>query len=144
MHEQKVTQSSHYSTENKRDNSDLIITGIKEDDAGIYICQINTEPIRNKVIFSMPNMFQKVFIIHTLIYIQMIQQYNLQIFRLFVHRPPWNLTSNLSRRRLEAKVGTQVGLTCSAKGNPKPKITWKRRDNKRLRIIDKKQSFRQG
>ena len=62
MHEQKVTQSSHYSTENKRDNSDLIITGIKEDDAGIYICQINTEPIRNKVIFSMPNMFQKVLI----------------------------------------------------------------------------------
>ena len=61
MHEQKVTQSSHYSTENKRDNSDLIITGIKEDDAGIYICQINTEPIRNKVIFSMPNMFQRVF-----------------------------------------------------------------------------------
>ena len=63
MHEQKVTQSSHYSTENKRDNSDLIITGIKEDDAGIYICQINTEPIRNKVIFSILNMFQN---IHTL------------------------------------------------------------------------------
>ena len=49
MHEQKVTQSNHYSSENKRDNSDLIITDIKEDDAGIYICQINTEPIRNKV-----------------------------------------------------------------------------------------------
>ena len=68
MHEQKVTQSSHYSTENKRDNSDLIITGIKEDDAGIYICQINTEPIRNKVIFSMQNMFQKVSIIRNNLY----------------------------------------------------------------------------
>ena len=54
MHEQKVTQSNHYSSENKRDNSDLIITDIKEDDAGIYICQINTEPIRNKVNFHIP------------------------------------------------------------------------------------------
>ena len=54
MHEQKVTQSNHYSSENKRDNSDLIITDIKEDDAGIYICQINTEPIRNKVSFYIP------------------------------------------------------------------------------------------
>ena len=51
-----------------------------------------------------------------------------------MHRAPWNLTSNLNRRQLEAKVGTQVGLTCSAKGNPKPKITWKRRDRKRLRV----------
>ena len=54
MHEQKVTQSNHYSSENKRDNSDLIITDIKEDDAGIYICQINTEPIRNKVNIHIP------------------------------------------------------------------------------------------
>ena len=51
MHEEKVTQSNHYSTVNKQDNSDLIITDVREDDAGIYICQINTEPLRNKVIF---------------------------------------------------------------------------------------------
>ena len=51
MHEEKVTQSNHYSTINKQDNSDLIITDVREDDAGIYICQINTEPLRNKVIF---------------------------------------------------------------------------------------------
>jgi len=113
MHEEKVTQSNHYSTVNKQDNSDLIITDVREDDAGIYICQINTEPLRNK------------------------------IFRLFVHRPPWNLTSNLNRRRFEAKLGAQVGLTCSAKGNPKPKITWKRGDKKRLRIIDKRNPFKQ-
>ena len=51
MHEEKVTQSNHYSTDNKQDNSDLIITEVREDDAGIYICQINTEPLRNKVTF---------------------------------------------------------------------------------------------
>ena len=39
----------NYSLENKRDSSDLIITNIKEDDAGIYICQINSEPMRNHV-----------------------------------------------------------------------------------------------
>ena len=50
MQDNKVAQSSHYSLENKRDSSDLIITSITEDDAGIYICQINTEPMRNNVI----------------------------------------------------------------------------------------------
>ena len=49
MQDKTVTQSSHYSLENKRDSSDLIITNIKEDDAGIYICQINSEPMRNHV-----------------------------------------------------------------------------------------------
>ena len=49
MQENKVTQSSHYSLENKRDSSDLIITNITENDAGIYICQINTEPTLNHV-----------------------------------------------------------------------------------------------
>ena len=45
----------------------------------------------------------------------------------------------------ESKIGKPVGLTCSAKGNPKPKITWKRRDNKRFRLIDKTtNSFRLG
>ena len=52
MQDTKVSQSSHYSLENKRDSSDLIITSITEEDAGIYICQINTEPTRNNVIIS--------------------------------------------------------------------------------------------
>ena len=52
MQDSIVSQSSHYSLENKRDSSDLIITSITEDDAGIYICQINTEPTRNNVIKS--------------------------------------------------------------------------------------------
>ena len=49
MQDNKVTQSSHYSLENKRDSSDLLITNITETDAGVYICQINTEPTRNHV-----------------------------------------------------------------------------------------------
>jgi len=112
MQDNKVTQSSHYSLENKRDSSDLLITNITETDAGVYICQINTEPTRN------------------------------HIFRLVVQRPPWNLTSNLRQRKFETKLGNPVGLTCSAKGKPKPKITWKRRDNKPLRILDKEKNFR--
>ena len=51
MHEEKVTKYNHYSAENRKYGSDLVITDVREDDAGIYICQINTEPLRNKVTF---------------------------------------------------------------------------------------------
>ena len=67
-----------------------------------------------------------------------------QIFRLFVQRPPWNLTSNLKQRKFETKLGKPFGLSCTAKGKPKPKITWKRRDNKLLRIVDKKFGVKSG
>jgi hypothetical protein len=61
----------------------------------------------------------------------------MQIFRLFVLRSPWDITSN-KEQKFKTRLGRPVGLTCLAKGNPKPKITWKRKDNKRFRIIDKK------
>ena len=61
----------------------------------------------------------------------------MQIFRLFVLRSPWDITTN-KPQKFGTRLGKPVGLTCSAKGNPKPKITWKRKDNKRFRIIDKK------
>lgn len=49
MHDQKVTQSERYALENNRDSSDLVIRNISESDAGIYICQLNTEPTQNHV-----------------------------------------------------------------------------------------------
>ena len=63
---------------------------------------------------------------------------------MFVQRPPWNLTSNLKQRKFETKLGKPFGLSCTAKGKPKPKITWKRRDNKLLRIVDKKFGVKSG
>ena len=52
MHEQKVTQSTHYALERKEDGIDLVITNITEKDAGIYICQLNSQPIQNHVMYT--------------------------------------------------------------------------------------------
>ena len=49
MQDQKVTQSSHYALLRKEDRIDLVITNITEDDAGTYICQLNSDPIINHV-----------------------------------------------------------------------------------------------
>jgi hypothetical protein len=49
MHGQKVIQSNRYAVETKEGNFDLFITGIVEEDAGTYICQINSEPMQNIV-----------------------------------------------------------------------------------------------
>ena len=44
-----MIQSNRYAVETKEGNFDLFITGIVEEDAGTYICQINSEPMQNIV-----------------------------------------------------------------------------------------------
>ena len=49
MHGEKVIQSNRYAVETKNGNFDLVITGVVEEDRGIYVCQINSEPMQNIV-----------------------------------------------------------------------------------------------
>ena len=49
MHEVKVTQSDRYALEKIEGSIDLIITNVTEDDAGTYICQLNSQPTTNHV-----------------------------------------------------------------------------------------------
>ena len=49
MHDVKVTQSERYALEKIEGSIELIITNVTETDAGIYICQLNSEPIQNHV-----------------------------------------------------------------------------------------------
>ena len=52
MHDVKVTQSERYALEKIEGSIELIITNVTETDAGIYICQLNSEPIQNHVSIS--------------------------------------------------------------------------------------------
>ncbi|XP_040581450.1 protein amalgam isoform X1 [Lepeophtheirus salmonis] len=52
LHGELVTQSNRYAIINKEEGSyDLFITNVIDSDAGTYICQINSEPMKNLVIF---------------------------------------------------------------------------------------------
>ena len=49
-HDELVTQSKRYAIENKEQESvDLMITDIGTEDNGTYICQINSNPMKNLV-----------------------------------------------------------------------------------------------
>ncbi|QQP40541.1 Uncharacterized protein FKW44_014622, partial [Caligus rogercresseyi] len=48
LHGELVTQSNRYAIINKEEGSyDLFITNVIDSDAGTYICQINSEPMKN-------------------------------------------------------------------------------------------------
>jgi hypothetical protein len=46
---EKFIQSNRYSILHKEGVNDLTIYNVTESDAGTYICQINTEPMKNYV-----------------------------------------------------------------------------------------------
>ena len=48
---EKFIHSDHYSILHKEGVNDLTIFNVTQDDAGEYICQINTEPMKNYVSF---------------------------------------------------------------------------------------------
>ena len=48
---EKFIQSDRYSILHKEGVNDLTIFNVTQDDAGEYICQINTEPMKNYVSF---------------------------------------------------------------------------------------------
>ena len=42
---------------------------------------------------------------------------------------------------VEVSAGAKVNLTCDAKGDPTPTLTWMRENNKQIRIDKKKGKF---
>ncbi|XP_034939196.1 lachesin-like isoform X2 [Chelonus insularis] len=81
----------------------LHIKGVQLEDAGLYMCQINTDPMKS------------------------------QTGMLSIEVPPDFVTEETSGDVMVSE-GSQVKLTCRAKGKPDPRVIWKREDNKTIVI----------
>ncbi|CAG0885756.1 unnamed protein product [Darwinula stevensoni] len=81
----------------------LHITGVTKDDAGRYMCQLNTEPMQALAIY------------------------------LRVVVPPEIDDDKTSRSTVSVPENTNVTLMCHAHGNPTPTIYWRREDDRSIR-----------
>ncbi|XP_057323488.1 lachesin-like [Microplitis mediator] len=81
----------------------LHIRGVQLEDAGLYMCQINTDPMK------------------------------FQTGMLSIEVPP-DFVTNETSGDVMVSEGSQVKLTCRAKGVPQPRVNWKREDGKNIVI----------
>ncbi|XP_065567002.1 lachesin-like isoform X2 [Artemia franciscana] len=91
----------------------LHISSVREEDAGTYMCQINTDPMKS------------------------------QVAHLDITVSP-DILDDETPSEVTVKEGESVRLTCKANGQPQPKITWRREDQKELtevRFKDEKGSW---
>ncbi|KAL3092777.1 hypothetical protein niasHS_007986 [Heterodera schachtii] len=80
----------------------LRIRDVQEDDAGMYICQLNTNPVLSRRGF------------------------------LELRIPP-SISRSLTPVAIEVREGNNLTMTCTANGNPKPAIVWRRSDPRIIR-----------
>lgn len=97
----------------------LEINGVRKTDAGVYRCQIGSDPPRE--------------IAHTL---EVLSKWKKNIFSLTynnlvdsftTHTVPPKIEFSDPTTRVDIKSGSTVRLECRATGNPKPKIIWSRK-----------------
>ncbi|EFX65383.1 hypothetical protein DAPPUDRAFT_65516, partial [Daphnia pulex] len=86
----------------------LIIKNVRKEDAGFYMAQINTDPMKSQVTY------------------------------LDVTEPP-DIIDERTPGELRVRENEALKLTCEARGNPAPRITWKREDGHDLHLT---RSFR--
>ncbi|CAB4058939.1 HNT [Lepeophtheirus salmonis] len=152
LHGELVTQSNRYAIINKEEGSyDLFITNVIDSDAGTYICQINSEPMKNLVGInsSRPNKSKKI-LVKALPSFQKKTPKKLQIplnmvtlikrfyvIFLKVVKPP-TIDEELTSDSLIITEGQTALLNCSASGDPTPKIYWRRQNaNQMIRGLNK-------
>jgi len=81
----------------------LKIRNVRREDAGAYMCQINTDPMKSKVSY------------------------------LDVSEPP-DIVDDFTSSEERVRENSPMKLVCKARGNPTPKITWKREDGRDLNL----------
>ncbi|KAG8040469.1 hypothetical protein G9C98_002465 [Cotesia typhae] len=104
IHEHVITHNPRVQvSHNDHSTWNLHIRGVQLEDAGLYMCQINTDPMKS------------------------------QTGMLSIEVPP-DFVTNETSGDVMVSEGSQVKLTCRAKGVPLPRVNWKREDAKNIVI----------
>ncbi|CAD6208620.1 GSCOCG00010600001-RA-CDS [Cotesia congregata] len=104
IHEHVITHNPRVQvSHNDHSTWNLHIRGVQLEDAGLYMCQINTDPMKS------------------------------QTGMLSIEVPP-DFVTNETSGDVMVSEGSQVKLTCRAKGVPLPRVNWKREDAKNIII----------
>ncbi|XP_071552926.1 uncharacterized protein [Panulirus ornatus] len=99
VHTRMISRISRYSvTHDSHKTWTLHITGVTEEDSGYYMCQVNTDPALS------------------------------QVGLLQVVVPPNIMDEQSSNSEIQVREKANVTLRCAARGNPEPRIMWKRED----------------
>uniref|UniRef100_T1IE79 Ig-like domain-containing protein n=1 Tax=Rhodnius prolixus TaxID=13249 RepID=T1IE79_RHOPR len=98
IHKDVVSKESRYRVEQRGDTWSLKIANIKPADQGIYMCQVNTNPMISQVGY------------------------------MDILVPPNIVDSDSTPSWLTVAEGDDVLLICKAEGRPRPVISWRRED----------------
>ncbi|KRZ67306.1 Protein amalgam [Trichinella papuae] len=93
-----------YSLEQADEHWILHINNVQMSDEGIYMCQVNTNPMIA------------------------------QIASLTLEKPP-KINKNKTTHDLIVKEGSNVSLACAADGNPKPDLSWRKKNGPKASFI---------
>merc|ERR1740128_765188 len=101
IHRQVVTRISRFSVSHDHQRTWLLhIRGAQPEDAGHYMCQVNSDPMVS------------------------------QVGTVYVVVPPSFIDSESSPSQLSVRENSRVSLICRGHGVPPPRLNWKREDGR--------------
>ncbi|XP_035208287.1 lachesin-like [Stegodyphus dumicola] len=124
IHTHVITRNYRITLDHKnRQNWNLAISNVEEADRGQYMCQINTVPMKKRIIY-----------LEVLVY-----DYRCQLPFSWANSsagedmdvlPPKFI--DRGENEVMAREGTNITLSCKVKGYPLPTVTWEREGGKKL------------
>ncbi|XP_022170746.1 lachesin-like isoform X1 [Myzus persicae] len=114
VHKHVIARIARFSMSHDGQNMWMLnINGVRASDKGIYMCQVNTDPMISQVG-----------------YLQVVV-------------PPNIVDDESSTSTVAVREGLNISLTCKAKGNPEPRIVWKRENGFNITVDKRKKVEKQ-
>lgn len=126
IHHNVITQNPRIVlTHNDHRSWYLHIREVEESDRGWYMCQVNTDPMRSrKGYLQVVGECRKLLASMMMVMEKMSHKFSV---------PPV-IVETLTSNDMVVREGTNVTLTCKAKGFPEPYVMWRREDGDEMSI----------
>lgn len=129
IHEHVITNNGRLSvTHNDYNTWTLVIRNVKMEDRGVYMCQVNTDPMKMQVTDRSVARLHRTTVSLSLPFFPSLLW---QTAFLEVVIPPDIIYEETSGDMMVPEGGS-AKLICKARGYPKPKIVWRREDGREI------------